>query len=372
MNILFIDDEPETVEPATLEVSERVEDARVEIEHSFDRAVELINSFKPDIVVLDLLRASPTGELIDDGLGPLEIIWESRFGPVIVYSAEPERVRLQLPKIAAHPLVRLIQKGQGSETEIVDSLRELRVHVEVLDEIMDSMQSEARIALREVAPVVWDNQAMVKDIRVTVERASKRRLAASFDLALDTDSKMHPWEQYVFPPLGSDPMLGDLLRTHGTDWDNPSAYRVVLTPSCDLVSSEHRPPKVERVLLARCISWEDGLSSLNLRNAKVQTIRNRLPSLLNRGFQEAAIPLPGLKHVIPTMLVDVRALELAPIDHIGIGSDCKFQRVASLDSPFRELVSWAYLQTAGRPGLPDRDVDSWVSDVEERVQRPED
>ena len=66
------------------------------------------------------------------------------------------------------------------------------------------------------------------------------------------------------------------------------------------------------------------------------------------------------------MVADLRDLEL--ISTQDIGSHKPFRRVASLDSPFRELIAWAYLQTACRPGLPDRDFDSWRDEIIENLE----
>jgi hypothetical protein len=37
--------------------------------------------------------------------------------------------------------------------------------------------------------------------------------------------------------------------------------------------------------------------------------------------------------------------------------------VASVDSPFRELVSWAYMHVDCRPGLPVRRLDEWCQQM---------
>jgi hypothetical protein len=42
-------------------------------------------------------------------------------------------------------------------------------------------------------------------------------------------------------------------------------------------------------------------------------------------------------------------------------------RVASVDSPFREQIAWAFVQIAGRPALPDRDLESWVQEIREQI-----
>jgi len=43
-----------------------------------------------------------------------------------------------------------------------------------------------------------------------------------------------------------------------------------------------------------------------------------------------------------------------------------FTRIASIDSPFREQIAWAHLQIAGRPGVPERDIDKWTQEILER------
>ena len=62
------------------------------------------------------------------------------------------------------------------------------------------------------------------------------------------------------------------------------------------------------------------------------------------------------------MAADLRDLQFIPVEDIGL-SEKPYLRIASIDSPFRELLSWAYLQTACRPGLPDRDWDSWGDEI---------
>ena len=70
------------------------------------------------------------------------------------------------------------------------------------------------------------------------------------------------------------------------------------------------------------------------------------------------------------MVANLKRLELLEWEQIRLGGDendedqpardGRFKRVASTDSPFREMVVWAYLRVAGRPGLPDIDVEAWL------------
>ena len=61
------------------------------------------------------------------------------------------------------------------------------------------------------------------------------------------------------------------------------------------------------------------------------------------------------------MAANFRNLDLVPFEDIS--EQGKFRRIASIDSPFRELVSWAYMQSACRPGMPDRNVDEWCDEI---------
>lgn len=73
------------------------------------------------------------------------------------------------------------------------------------------------------------------------------------------------------------------------------------------------------------------------------------------------LPFPKFGTKIPTMAADLRQLELIPFAEIV--DENYYRRIASIDSPFRELISWAYMQTACRPGLPDRNVDEWCDEI---------
>ena len=149
--------------------------------------------------------------------------------------------------------------------------------------------------------------------------------------------------------------------------DDPTLFRVVLTPSCDLVRTDSRKPKVSQVLVAKCCSMKEGLDHTSLRSIKGSKLKDRLSSMmLTSGYLEALIPFPCLRGKIPTMAANLRELEL--IDIQNIGSDKPFLRIASVDSPFRELISWAYLQTACRPGLPDRNFAEWCQEIIKNLQ----
>jgi CTP synthase len=102
-----------------------------------------------------------------------------------------------------------------------------------------------------------------------------------------------------------------------------------------------------------------------MRNGRIlqQAVREKIPAgLLTSGFLDGIVPLPKLPGRIPPMVANLKRLKLIPLSHITANS-ADYVRIAAIDSPFRELVSWAYSQTACRPGLPDRDTETWTNEM---------
>lgn len=108
---------------------------------------------------------------------------------------------------------------------------------------------------------------------------------------------------------------------------------------------------------------KDGFAFTGMKGIAPKRLgENIIKAVLTHGYYEGLIPFPCLKGRIPTMAAYMRDLEFIPVSDVGI-VDMPFLRIASIDSPFRELVAWAYLNTACRPGLPDRDFDSWRDEI---------
>ena len=217
--------------------------------------------------------------------------------------------------------------------------------------------------MRDVAPSTFDIFPNADQRNNAIWRAGRRRLAALMDELSAEGQKLASWEQYICPPVSKDILLGDILRSTAAGGIEPASFRVVITPSCDLASSEGRETKVSSVLVAKCCSIAAGLNHTSLKGLSAPKLKKRLiGTVLSRGYFETIMLFPALQGRVPTMAVNLRELELIPIPDIGL-KDERFVRIASLDSPFRELVSWAYVQVSGRPGLPDRDFTSWRDEI---------
>jgi CheY-like chemotaxis protein len=354
MKLLFIDDEPETIDPAVRALRAQGEECEVS---PFGQTELNIDRFRPDIVVLDVLEG-PVPDQKMTGLEDYDVVWKERFCPLIVYSAHPELATERHPP---HPFVKSVTKGRDLN-QLTTAINDLKPNVDSLRDAEKHIRKQFATALRDVAPYAFETFEAPADRIHAITRSGRRRLAALMDAEFGPGEKLASWEHYLNPPIGSDVQLGDILMKVGSKKEEPGSFRVVLTPSCDLVASSGRTPKVSNVLVARCCSMTEGVKLIGLQPSKT-SIAKRFPEpVLTQGYLEALLPIPSLPGRLPCMAANLRNLELLGFDEIG-DAEKQFQRVASMDSPFRELVSWSYLQVAGRPGLPDRDFAKWTEEI---------
>lgn len=365
IKVLIIDDQEESIR----DIRKRL-DAEQSVTTKwcgFEQAEEEIRLFLPHVVVLDLLTDTPDGQSsVEESSVIRDFIWNSRFCPVIVYSAQPERFPENHLK---HPFVRTVKKGSDSVDELVAKLNDIEPHIRALADMEDSIRARLADAMQHVAPYAIEAHTDPNDVRETILRMGRRRLAAQMDdVMFGEKSTLKSWEMYLCPPVSTDLQLGDVLRETSTEESQPKFFRLVLSPSCDMVRAGRRSPKISKVLLARCCSVTKALERLGL--AETKDLKLREPSRLNlsQGYIDHLIHLPSLSGRIPTMAADVKDLELVSINriapHQNIDSNSQqFSRVASIDSPFREAIMWSYVRTAGRPGLPDRDTGAWSREI---------
>ena len=355
LRVLFIEDQEESIEP----ILHQIRSSNIGIKANtctFDDAETQIRTLRPDIVVLDLWE----GDVTDDenkGSGHLNFIWNQQFCPVIIHSAQPD-----IPEEHRNAFVCEVTKGQDSPRLVLEAIDDFRPHVEALKGVEEHIRNSFSIAMRDVAPSTFDVFTDIEERNDAILRAGRRRLAALMDEVSLGGQELAGWEQYICPPVSKDILLGDVLRRSEGDWTDPASFRVVLTPSCDLASGGGREARVRHVLVAKCCSTREGLDLTSFKGMSTNKLKGRISSVLSRGYIEAIVPFPALQGRIPTLIVNLRELELIPLCDVGT-EDKLFLRIASLDSPFRELVSWAYVQVSGRPGLPGRDFASWRDEI---------
>ena len=359
MRILFIDDDPESVRDALDAIDDNVDGAELLIDN-FEQGLDNIELTSPDVVVLDVWQGEPQ-ESDPFGLGIMERIWSRNFCPVVVYSAD-SKIISDVPEYH-HPFIQIVQKGTDSDLEVQTAVEGFQPHVAALRQIHVLTSRAVSQAMQYVAPDAFDTFSDTDEISDAILRAGRRRVAALMDETSSDGIAMAAWEQYLCPPVAEGNRLGDVLKLKDSVDENPASFRVVLTPSCDLVSGRE---KVDFVLVAKCCDIGHALEKLQI---PVNKSRIKRSHILSRGFAEEYVIFPELTRRIPPMAVNLKDLQLIPVNNIDT-EDPEFETVASIDSPFRELVSWAYLQVAGRPGLPDRDLNAWVDEIIAAVQQP--
>ena len=356
LTLLFIEDDPDSIRPVKQLIERDEPDIHCIEHHSFRDANPKIEATRPDIVILDLLNNAAFPATVE-GDSVCDFIWKDHFCPIIVHSAQPDILE---QKDREHPFLILIQKGKDSPPKVLESLKQLRPQIDALKEAEKDVRDAFTDAMRELAPHVFRAVEDRTTRNAIIKRSGRRRLAARMDEVSGDGDPLASWEQYLWPPISRDILLGDILKEADGASENPASFRVVLTPSCDMVASGNRTPKVKKILVANCCSIKEGLDRIRLQGRGNK--KDRLLSVLNQGYSGAIIPLPSLGGLIPTMAANLRSLEQLSIEDIALKGK-RFDRIASVDSPFRELIAWAYLQIAGRPGLPERDTDSWAEEI---------
>jgi len=362
LKILFIDDEPEGLEDILrAEMEERFQGATLDTINSFQEAKATLLQSKPDVIILDLLQSGGSGDVIPVGLDIFKEIWDSRFCPIVVYSAHPEAANEQIP--SNHPFIKFVKKGKNSEKIVFDNVTLFEPHIVSISKVETEIDLVVHQSLRNVAPLVF-NYTEEKDRENRLIRAARRHVAASMDeVSMEgTNYLLASWEHYICPPVSVNIMVGDIISRHQADPDDPTNFFVILSPSCDMATSSERAPNVQQAMVAKCGKAAEFSCTLGMDSETGdKRKRKKLVSELTKGYSGQSIPLPALPGTMPTMTANLK--DLALIDLANIGDNEEYCRVASVDSPFREMISWAYLQTAGRPGLPDRDVESWANEI---------
>ena len=370
MKVLIVDDD-EAVRRSLRDQIKEV-DAWEAKDQGFDGLGEALEEFRPDAVVLDLVEGGVTEEPAA-GNRSFKQLRSKWFCPVVVYSAFTGQQEFE------HPLVSTVSKGGDSDVEVVRRLREFAPTAQVIRDVHRDFDGRIREALRDSVPVLREHLGETADGNddAVLPRAVRRLVAARMDAAASGDGRIKAWERFVVPALGPHLLSADLLRCRNADWTDPEAFRLVLTPSCDLVPHGGSAPRAERILVARCEPIR------RLGNVEVgagarlkQKSKEKLKSILTEGIADGLLPIPRFIDHVPSMAANLKRLDLVGWDEVRLETEdghaaadgAAFVRVASTDSPFRELVVWAYLRVTGRPGAPAFDVDGWLDDISDATE----
>ena len=366
--VLVVDDEPEigTTISELLESYVSVSDPRpitTRFEESFDKAVELLVSETFDILVLDIRDESGHTPSDEAGIEVFDEIRTRRFIPIIFYTALPD-VSMS---ISNAPFVQTVSKIA------VDPITDLEGAVENvigsgLPRLLQSVSNHlAEVERAFMADFVEHNWPDLVDRQDDMAYLLSRRLAVSFEEGAESLAQelgqvgrtslgdaIHPTRYYVQPP-NSNYKMGDLLATPKSTEEDADARRlyVVLTPSCDLVLRSGRM-KADRVVLSRCFSlgnfdaYQDWASAPSAKNTEL--LRKLLTSR-PKGQEDRYFYLPAAWNVSDSV-ADLQSVASIPCEELE-----NYRKIASLDSPFAEALSYQFNRYMGRVGMPDLDID---------------
>ncbi|HEV2454434.1 MAG TPA: hypothetical protein VGY98_09235 [Verrucomicrobiae bacterium] len=369
IKVLIIENEKEIAEQLKLEIEgelgrlSRISDISICVD--FALAVEQLRSLRPHIVVLDILKerleAQPAAQ------PAWQFIRDEHFCPVIFYSANP------MPEgfpAGADPFACYHSKTNTNPDQVAKIVGTFIRHVDGLQKIRDEIESQSAKTLQKVTRLIWNAEADPAIREQALLRVTRRRLAAALEYPLAGETHIKAWEQFIYPPIDPNLLTGDVLRRIGGQINNPSDYRVILTPPCDLVVGANRHP-VNDVLVAQCVRVNDAeiLRKCKSLETRAADLPQRLGKKLKEDRLDGMLVLPALTGVWPVMVVDFKSLDLVPRStiaptHEAIVATSAYERIASMDSPYRESLSWRFTQTAGRPGLPEIDEQSLATDVQ--------
>lgn len=355
--VLIIDDDPVYHELLTEAIQSQFEGIVCNCELDFDKGITRVAIERPDAVILDLMEGlnSPNRP----GERTWRSIWNGNFCPIVIYSGTDADI--EPPEYKGHRFVERIAKGDGSIPRVTASLQRFAPFADAVRSLRAEVDAVIHKVLRDTA----GEGHMPMDDASHLLHAGRRRIAATMDDPTITSSRaVASWEQYLIPAMGESPLTADVLLKRGAAKDNAGSYRVVLSPSCDLA----RGGKVKSVLAAVChpvkVMLDKFRSSVKPKD-ETELLKQLSQLVLTQGSWNGWMPLPSFAGVIPASVANLKDLEVIAFASIGpIDSTThEFLRIASIDSPFREQVAWAYLTTAARPGMPERDLKPWAEEL---------
>lgn len=362
-NILIIEDDNDFAQALKIKIEETIQHANVVIKE-FTSGLEELTKLDPDVVILDVFKGEPQYDM-REGLKVRDAIWRTLFVPLVFASASRPDAVVEMAK--NHPLVRFVFKGEsGAIGKIAGHVPRFSKYGAGIKKIRRTLYSAAETttqkALTDTAPHILNDSVEPEKGLSLLESTARRRLAALTRLeAEENHEEIFSWEQYIYPPVADHLLTGDILRAATGPIDKPTSFCVVLTPSCDLANQ-----KVKNILVAHCVSMQDYWTSCSLPYKNNDKNIKRISANLNDAQSSGYKPLPKYSDLIPHMAISLRELELLTISEGAKAKSAdgvEYARVVSLDSPFREQLLWAYLEIAGRPGLPNRDMKTWIGDI---------
>lgn len=369
MKLLLIEDDFTAVKG----IKDNYEDKGWNVEESdFTDAVNKISSYEPDIIVMDWMEDIDTDK--DRGRS---IFDQFNNKPVIIFSAAAKAITID--EELENPFIDKISKG--NEEDVINKIDEWEKYLTVVDSVKNQFNDAVSFMMASLKPVI----AMDSYPGDEVIKFMLNKQASEFFNSRLVDNESNPiWTQYLYPPLSHNLLVADILKS-----TTEEKYFVVLTPSCDMANR-----KVSETLVAACEPAENFYCPADFRNKEydevsatsVSSVSDKtdnkksddkkraekikvIRTLLSYGYNKSKVALPCLPNVFPYLTINLKDLHFFKLSDISLNNmekdkqNFKYYRIASVNSPYREQIVWAHMVNSCRPGVPERDYDSWAEDI---------
>ncbi len=356
LSVLLIDDDKTFREQIPQLVGDQIDDTQVEwvVCDSFDVGLEKLSNSRFDAVISDLFQGK-IQEQNAAGLKIVEAIRGKQFCPIVLVSAGKKPDSLE-----PSAFVEFVSKAAVSyEEKIQNVLKQLPL---VVRKLHNEIDSHGGSYVWSHLDKVWDK---LKDLVSTdphlLERLIRRRLAIQISRILD-DSEIETvkgLEFYLYPPISKDEQyrLGDVLR-HQT---NRADFRVVLTPHCQLtVQADEKNPKADFVLTVKALDAPTIVSKWNTKPSKFED-GPEFDSLRKIVKPNPDIGKPDGRYWFLPNFLDIpnSYCDFLQVESLSMGDlRTKFDRIATLDTPFAESLQSCFAgfySSVGTPNLVGKD-----------------
>lgn len=342
--ILFIEDESElrTVFKKEAEIFNSNDETlaiNVQDADSIESARKLLPNFRFDVIVTDLKleKSLQEQDAVTAGNNFISELKNISPCPICVLTGKPTDVESSLvdgTSMAVFP------KESDAEEKIFNWIKSVIPLIKLMRDSFGILHQElAPLFHGGVASRIYgENSSIPPDsaLRVILENV------ADNILTVNSTSRCHPQESYIFPVMRSRIMTGDLIFHDSRVW-------AVLTPACDIV----RCDSDAIILMAECTNHEKYEKYLQLAQ-KGET--KSLTDLINQNQNKNKHFLPPLEKGGNPYIVDFQRLKTAKYSELNPNDI-----IAAIAPRFLPNLIHRFSAFIGRPGAPDIDVDHCVT-----------
>lgn len=363
LKILYIEDDKDNREELIELLSDwEINDCKIIIEgeESFEIATRRICEDGFHMVILDLYkgRAGDCGEML--GLTTLRDVKSHIFVPIIFYSGNTAAVSNFKSQV-----VGVATKGDGGIDELKNEIGRLTSHN--LPFINENIYKFINGKIKEYFwGTIQENNTtfkpdnndfslgylLLRNIGNSLYRDNIYKILGDNSIAED---KVHPMEFYIYPRKDDvEYENGDILENN----ESKDVY-VILTPSCDLISTGTRQRKAEKVLLVNAKLLTEIEEFIAYKDKQNKENKNNLTKIIESRKSDRYFFMPSTPF-IANRVIDFQDKSMVNYDELNTN----FTRIAKLDNPFAQSMTASFIRYYNRIGFPDIDVDYVISKLE--------